>query len=183
MSSVSHYQDHGLTFFPWGGVTSAGISLTNTCPLDNWIMIFQTLVHSRRVNLVDLLECGDTIARVLQLVVCGLHAEAKLLVIRCLRLQPQATSGVLDLCRNEGDFFIKLLNAYLMSTTTSTCFSVTYPSPVQTVHSTSLILPLLTTNINGENTVLNSLKCWLYLDDSLCGRKICQQAIRGSFLL
>lgn len=104
MSSVSHYQDHGLTFFPWGGVTSAGISLTNTCPLDNWIMIFQTLVHSRRVNLVDLLESGDTIARVLQLVVCGLHADAKLLVIRCLRLQPQATSGVLDLCRNEGDF-------------------------------------------------------------------------------
>ena len=171
MSSVSHYQDHGLTFFPWGGVTSAGISLTNTCPLDNWIMIFQTLVHSRRVNLVDLLESGDTIARVLQLVVCGLHADAKLLVIRCLRLQPQATSGVLDLCRNEGDFFIKLLNPYLMSTTTSTCFSVTYPSPVQTVHSTSLILPLPTTIINGENTVLNSLKCWLYLDDSLCGRK------------
>ena len=104
MSSVSHYQDHGLTFFSWGGVTSAGISLTHTCPLDNWIMIFQTLVHSRRVNLVDLLESGDTIARVLQLVVCGLHADAKLLVIRCLRLQPQATSGILDLCRNEGDF-------------------------------------------------------------------------------
>lgn len=93
MSSVSHYQDHGLTFFSWGGVTSAGISLTHTCPLDNWIMIFQTLVHSRRVNLVDLLESGDTIARVLQLVVCGLHAD-----------DPQATSGVLDLCRNEGDF-------------------------------------------------------------------------------
>ena len=63
------------------------------------------------------------------------------------------------------------LKPYLMSTTTSTCFSVTYPSLVQTVHSTSLILPLPTTNISGENTVLNSLKCWLYLDDSQCGRK------------
>lgn len=35
----SHHQDCGSTFFPWGGVTSTGITLTDTCPLDNW-MIF-----------------------------------------------------------------------------------------------------------------------------------------------
>lgn len=110
MSSVSYHQDHGLTFFPWGGVTSTGISLTNTCPLDNWIMIFQALVHSGRVDLVDLPESGDTIVRVLQLVACGLHPDAKLLVIQCLKPQPHATSGTLDLYGNEGDFFIKLLN-------------------------------------------------------------------------
>ena len=156
MSSVSHHQDHDLTFFPWGGVTSTGISLTNTCPLDNWIVIFQALVHSGRVDLVDPPESGDTIARVLQLVTCGLHADAKLLVIQSLRPQPQATSGTLDLYGNEGDFSIKLLNPHLMSTTTSTCCSVTCPNPVQAVHYTSLILPLPTTNISGENTVHNS---------------------------
>ena len=33
-----------LVIFPWGGVTSEGITLHNTCPIDNWLMIFQVLV-------------------------------------------------------------------------------------------------------------------------------------------
>lgn len=52
-SSVCHHQDCGLTIFPWGGVTSTEILLTNT-PLENWMMIFQALVKSGRVNLVDI---------------------------------------------------------------------------------------------------------------------------------
>ena len=33
-----------LVIFPWGGVTSEGITLHNTCPIDNWLIIFQVLV-------------------------------------------------------------------------------------------------------------------------------------------
>ena len=36
-------QHHKLTIFPWGGLTSTGVTLTNTCPLDNWLIIFQAL--------------------------------------------------------------------------------------------------------------------------------------------
>ena len=172
MSSVCHHQDCGLTIFPWSGVTSTEILLTNTCPLDNWMMIFQALVKSGRVNLVDLPESGNTIARALQLVDSGLYADAKLVVLESLRPQPQATSGTLDLYGNESDFFLKLLKPYLMSTTTSNCCSAICPNPVQTVQSTSLILLLPTSDISGEDTFFDSLEHWLYPDDSQCGRKL-----------
>ena len=135
------------------------------------MMIFQALVKSGRVNLVDLPESGNSIARALQLVDSGLYADAKVVVLESLRPQPQATSGTLDLYGNQSDFFLKLLNPYLMSTTTSTCCSAICPNPVQTVQSTSLILPLPTSDISGEDTFFDSLEHWLYPDDSQCGRK------------
>ena len=33
-----------LKGIPWGGTTSSGIKIVNTCPVDNWLMIFQSLV-------------------------------------------------------------------------------------------------------------------------------------------
>lgn len=92
------------------------------------------------------------------------------MVLESLRPQPQATSGILDLHGNESDFFLKLLNPYLMKTTTSTCSLPTCPNPVQRVQSTSLILPLLTSDISRE-TFLDSLEHWLYPDGSQCGGK------------
>ena len=38
---------NNLVVFPWGGLTSDGLTLCNTCPLDNWIMILQVLVKSK----------------------------------------------------------------------------------------------------------------------------------------
>ena len=43
-------EDSDLTFFPWGGVTSTSITMANTCPLDNLLMIFQALVKSGKVT-------------------------------------------------------------------------------------------------------------------------------------
>ena len=56
-------QDSDLTFFPWGGVTS--ITMTNACPLDNWLMIFQALVKSGKVTSTDLTESGHILANAL----------------------------------------------------------------------------------------------------------------------
>ena len=58
--SASH-PDHELTIFPWGGLTSTGITLTNTCPLDNWLVIFHALIKSDKVQLSDLPESGHII--------------------------------------------------------------------------------------------------------------------------
>lgn len=80
---------------------------------------------------------------------------------------------------NEGDSFLKLLNPYQMSTTTSTCCSATCPNPVQTVQSTSLILPLPTSDISGEGAFFDSLECWHYPDDSQCGRKFASKPSEG----
>lgn len=84
-------QDQELTVFPWGGLTSNGITLTNTCPLDNWLMIFQALVKSLKVKLQDLPESGHTIATAMRLIDDGLHADAKLLILQSLPRQHQGT--------------------------------------------------------------------------------------------
>ena len=36
-----------LVIFPWDGVTSEGITLCNSCPVDNWLMSFQVLVKEK----------------------------------------------------------------------------------------------------------------------------------------
>lgn len=82
-------QDLELTIFPWGGLTSTGVTLTNTCPLDNWLIIFQALVKSNKVKLEDLPESGHTIGTALKLIDDGQYADAKLLILQSLPQQQQ----------------------------------------------------------------------------------------------
>lgn len=84
-------EDQELTIFPWGGLTSNGITLSNTCPLDNWLMIFQALVKSYKVKLQDLPESGHTITTAQRLIDDGLYADAKLLTLQSLPQQHQGT--------------------------------------------------------------------------------------------
>ncbi|EDO32957.1 predicted protein [Nematostella vectensis] len=49
----------GLITIPWGGISSSGILLSNTCPLDNWLMIIQVLVKSGKLELENLRHVGD----------------------------------------------------------------------------------------------------------------------------
>ena len=106
-------QDSDLTFFPWDGVTSTCITMTNTCPFDNLLMIFQALVKSGKVTLTDLTESGHIIANALQLIDSGLYADAKLVILQALTPQPQILFRTLDLYGNESDFFLTLLKSLL----------------------------------------------------------------------
>lgn len=67
-SKSASEQGQKLTVFPWGGPTSTGISLTNTCPLDNWLMIFQALTKSHKAELSDLPESAHIIGTSLKLI-------------------------------------------------------------------------------------------------------------------
>ena len=138
--------------------------------LDNWLVIFQALVKSNKVNLADLPESGHIIERALQMIDNGQYGDAKLLILQSVTPQPQVVSGTLDLYGNEGDFFLKLLRPYLMSTTTTTCCSNNCPSQVHTVTSLSVTLPQ-PNNHNNEDPFFASLDGWLYPQDSQCGRK------------
>lgn len=164
-------QGSGLTFFPWGGMTSSGIQLSNTCPLDNWLILFQALVENGKVNLAALPESGHIIGSAFKLIKDGLHADAKLLILHSLTPQPQVVSGTLDLYGNEADFFLMLLNPYMMSTTTTTCPSACCPSQVHTLKSTTVILPQPTSHTNEKEVFSASLSLWLYPQDLQCGRK------------
>jgi len=169
----THPSDHDsdLTFFPWGGVTSTGITMTKTCLLDNWLMIFQALVKSGKVTLTDLTESGHIIANALQLIDSGLYDDARLVILQALTLQPQIVFRTLDLYGNESDFFLTLLSPYLVNSTVTTCSSNFWPAPVNTVKSTYIILPLPTGNHSRENVFSHSLTARLFPGDSQCGRK------------
>ncbi|KAJ7376530.1 hypothetical protein OS493_034267, partial [Desmophyllum pertusum] len=171
-------QDQELTIFPWGGLTGTGITLTNTCPLDNWLMIYQALIKSNKVNLKDLPESGHTIGTALRLIDDGLYADAKLLILQSLPQQHQVVAGTLDLYGNEGDFFLMLLRPYLTSTITTTCCLNTCPSQVHTLQSFSVILPQPSNHMN-DNVFLDALDDWQHPPDSQCGRKFSRQPLEG----
>ena len=53
--------DCNFKVIPWSGITSDGVKLVNTCPIDNWLMIFQSLARSGRLNLHNLNQAGELI--------------------------------------------------------------------------------------------------------------------------
>ena len=90
-----------LVIFPWGGVTSEGIALCNTCPIDNWLMIFQVLVKSKRLDLSTLPETGQIIRNALNLIDSHHYVDAKLAI---LPNKPTVISKIINLYGGESDF-------------------------------------------------------------------------------
>jgi hypothetical protein len=101
-----------LIVVPWGGETTTGIRLVNTCPIDNWLMIFQALERSKKIDLSELTETGATIASALQLIDDKQFGDAK---IETLFTQPQVINNTINLYGSEDDYFIQLLKPYLYS--------------------------------------------------------------------
>ena len=85
------HPDQELTIFPLGGLTSTGITLTNTCPLDNWLVIFQALIKADKVQLSDLPKSGHLIETALRLIDDDLYSDAKLPIFQSLPRQQQGT--------------------------------------------------------------------------------------------
>ena len=74
-----------------------GIVLANTCPVDNWLMIFQALVTSGRIDLDDLAGAGKVIKTALSLIDRQEYGDAKL---ACLPTGLAVKKGVTDLYGN-----------------------------------------------------------------------------------
>ena len=111
---------------PWGCTASNGLKLTNTCPLDNWMMIFQSLVKSHMLNLDDLGESGKLIKTSLCLLDSHQYGDAKLALIpQTLHLANR--SGIINLYGNEADYFLPLTKTILATKVTSTCVFTSCP--------------------------------------------------------
>ena len=80
------------------------MTLTNTCPLDIWLIIFQALVKSNKVKLEDLPESGNIIGTALRLIDDGLYADVKLLILQSL---PQQQQGMY--CCMSHHFFLRTI--------------------------------------------------------------------------
>jgi len=153
-----------LIVIPWKGITSNGIELENTCPIDNWLMIFQSLVKSGKIALGDLMNAGDLIKTALQLVELHKYADSKALFI------PQhlpVINGTINCYGNEGDFCIRVLLPFLATTITSTCNLATCPSISDIYKSHNISL-----GCSGNNVSFNSsLGEWLLPSITPCGRR------------
>ena len=82
----------------------------NTCPVDNWLMILQSLVKSGRINLCTLGSVGDKIKLVLDLIDLELYGDAKIAI---LPDTPVVNNGVMDLYGNR---VLKLLRHVVRAT-------------------------------------------------------------------
>lgn len=163
--STIHGDNHSpvdLVVIPWGGTTSSGIQLANTCPIDNWLMILQALVKSRRLVLDELGNVGN-IKSALFLVDLKRYGDAKV----TLPQMPAIKHGIINFYGNESDYFISLLQPFLATTITSSCNLSTCPSMIKTQISHSIAL-----GCNDNNsTFVNSLDEWHHPRMNRCQRK------------
>jgi hypothetical protein len=164
-----------LIIIPWGGMTSTGTELVNSCPLDNWLMIFQAFVKSNKLNLDDLMEAGAIIKTALLLVDLHQYADAKVTV---LPTPPLIRSGIIDLYGNEADNLIPHLKPFLASTITTSCDLNTCPSPVQNYNTTTAVLGCPTGS--KDNAFLAALGEWLHPGLTQCKRKFQNIPLAGT---
>ena len=143
-----------LVVVPWGGTTRQGITLANNCPVDNWLMIFQALVKSGRIDLDDLAGAGNVICTALSLIDHHQYGEAKL---ACLLTMPAVKNRVIDLYGNEGDYFLKIIQPFLATVVTTWCSLPLCPSRTSTYLSHGISLGCSI----KDNTFDASLQEWL----------------------
>ena len=133
-----------------GGETSTGTHLVNTCPIDNWLMIFQALVKSKKVDLSELNEIGKILESAICLIDDKKFGDAK---VTTLLTQPQVINNTINFYGSEDDYFIQLLRPYLSSKVTSKCRLNTCPRPLEIIKSCSVNMGIPT---NQENNIFTS---------------------------
>lgn len=150
-----------LVVIPWGCRTNSGIQLANTCPIDNWLMIFQAL--SGKIDLDELNGAGNNIKTALLMVDLKQYGDAKII---SLPTPPVIRNGIIDLYGNEADYLITMLQSFLATTVTSFCNLTTCPSMVNTYKSHAIAL-----GYNDNSTFISSLNDWLHPKMTYCQRK------------
>ena len=99
-------------------MTSEDITLYNTCPIDNWLMIFQALVKSEKLSLNTLSETGHIIQKALTLIDNNQCADAKLSIVPT---KPTVISNIINLYGSESNCFVKHLRPYIKNKATRIC--------------------------------------------------------------
>ena len=165
----SHYStennllsDCNFKVIPWSGITSDGIKLVNTCPIDNWLMIFQSLAKSGRLNLHNLNQARELINVALQLIDINKFADAKILFVQ----NPVVVNGVIDCYDNEADYCIGVLLPFLATSLMSSCDQVACPSKTEMYKSHSISL-----GCDNKASFHSSLSEWLHSRITTCQRK------------
>ena len=168
-------EGNNLVVFPWAITTSNGFQLVNTCTIDNWLMIFQALVKSERVNLDELNVTGQIISNALNLINQDRYSDTK---VEIFPHRPRVRSNIIDFYAGEYELFLQHMSPYMKNSTSTTCQS---PNPVDFVTSSHITLDYPEGCTVEQNIVLKALDSWLHPCTSRCGRKFPDQPPQGAF--
>ena len=114
-----------LNLIPWSGYINRHgniLELVNTCPLDNFLMVFDYLFYLRKTD-IDLLPdpLPATFSEINKFLIDAEFGEAKMRWLETLRVVPPVVNGKVDVFGSENERFISGLSKLLANTVTSTC--------------------------------------------------------------
>ena len=107
---------NNLVVFPWAGTTTYGFQLVSTCPVDNWLMIFQALVKSERVNIDELNVTGQVISNALNSINQNRYSDTK---VEILPHRSRVRSNIIDFYAGEDELFLQHMSPYMKSGTST----------------------------------------------------------------
>ena len=166
----TYYGINDSVIFPRGGRTSDEIWLENTCPVDNWMMIFQAMVRFKKLNLEELNAAGQVIESALNQ---NRYADVK---VEILPYMPNVVSNIMNFYAGEDELFLKHLMPFMKSSLTTTCNSKSCPDPASFIISSHVTLAYPTEHTVECNLVLDALNVWIQPHDSRCSRKFPHQS-------
>lgn len=165
---------------PWGGEciledTGAEITLTNTCPVDNFLTMFFLLLKEKTELHTMLTNCGDDCAKSLLNAMSffekGKFARGK---VEWLRQFPQfdfSSSGSINVWGNEYELFWKPLAALHPSEVSSRCSSASCPKSRETSSATGFFLHETNQLKPGETYLEAALRDWIMPQPCSCGKE------------
>ena len=153
-----------LNIIPWAGnfyKDGQNVELVNTCPIDNYLMMFDYLYQDRKVEIDQLpAPLPNILQQIHELLVDKEFGEAKYKWLDNLPNPPVITNGKVDVFGNENQTVITGLAKVLSNTVTSTCSEPNCPLPVRSVKSYSIELGLLPgRKTNLHNYILGTVQC------------------------
>ena len=122
---------------PWGGPLNNTAhmvtqSLTNTCPIDNYLTIFYVLLTDHKKLHQELVKSTEifagTLIHIKNLFDTRMFPEAKLEWLHLFPARFDLTAPIIDLWGNEDDLFLSRLQPVLRTTHTGTCSSPACPA-------------------------------------------------------
>lgn len=146
-SLKNEFASNMLNVPPWGGKINlpyiGQITLVNTCPIDNFLTIFYTLMKNHRKAFQEISSSVEVYAsyliKIYKLFDRGNFVEGKL---EWLKLFPGRfqTTPLIDLWGNEEDLFVSRLYSSSQTTFISTCDSSACPVRMKQCHANAIAL-------------------------------------------
>ena len=136
-----------LNLILWSGCINRHgniLELVNTCPLDNFLMVFDYLFYLRKTD-IDLLPdpLPATFSEINKFLIDAEFGEAKMKQLETLRVVPPVVNGKIDVFGSENRRFISGLLKLLANTVTSTCSEPNCPKATINMKSYSIELGML----------------------------------------